>query len=101
MVKAASAQADRAVGVTDPETDAESTPPGPPGGEAPADAAEPPEDRASLWRRLRRSRLGVAAMLPALLLAAAFVATPFAGTATHAVDQPTVTSAPAYPGSGR
>jgi hypothetical protein len=60
----------------------------PPGGETAAEAAEPPEHRTPLWRRLRRSRLGVATLLPALLLAAAFVGSPFSGTASHSVDRP-------------
>lgn len=73
----------------------------PPGGETAAEAAEPPEKRASLWRRLRRSRLGVAALLPALLLAAAFVGSPFSGTATHPVDRPGPSAAaPATAGIG-
>jgi hypothetical protein len=67
----------------------------PPGGETAAEAAEPPEPRTSLWRRLRRGRWGVAALLPALLLAAAFVGSPFSGTATHSVDRPASSASPA------
>lgn len=52
--------------------------------------------------RLRRNRLGLAALLPAFAMAAVFVAEPFAGM--QSVDQPTapptVASQPAYPGSG-
>jgi hypothetical protein len=43
----------------------------------------------------------MAALLPALLLAAVFVGLPFSGTASHPVDQPTTSSAPAHPGAGR
>jgi hypothetical protein len=104
MIHVASAQASEAVATNDPEslpdaptaTDAERT-----GGETAADAAEPPEEPNGLWRRLRRHRIGVAALLPALLLAAIFVGSPFSGTAGHPIDQPTTSSAPAHPGSGR
>ena len=105
MANPASAQVDQAVAGSDQQFALESLEP--PGGETAADAAEPPEEPRSLWRRLRRSRLGVAALLPALLLASVYVASPFSGTASQRVDQPVVppppaaTSAPAYPGSGR
>jgi hypothetical protein len=104
MVNAASAQVSEPVVTTDPETPPDTPIPteaDPAGGETAAEAAEPPEERPSLWRRLRRSRLGVAALLPALLLAAVYVAAPFAGTGPHTVDQPTTSSAPAHPGSAR
>ncbi|MDX6202329.1 MAG: hypothetical protein QOJ83_1829 [Frankiales bacterium] len=104
MVHSASAQVSEAVVTTGPDS-----PPDPPdpteaeptGGETAADAAEPPEEPAGLWRRLRRSRIGMAALLPALLLAAVFVGLPFSGTVSHPVDQPTTSSAPAHPGPGR
>ncbi len=103
MVSQASVQVDATVGSADQETDAETTAAcGPPGGETAAEAAEPPGQRVSLWRRIRRSRLGVAALLPVLLLLAVYVASPFAGTASQPVDQPGVTTAsPGSPGAGR
>jgi hypothetical protein len=107
MSDSAPAQAGVAMGATDQGTGSTSLLPidaDPPGGETAAEAAEPPEERTSIWRRLRRSRLGVAALLPALLLAAAFVASPFSGTSSHPVDQPVPSSAASYPpgvGSGR
>ncbi|MDX6205263.1 MAG: hypothetical protein QOF39_1320 [Frankiales bacterium] len=73
----------------------------PPGGETAADAADPPEQPPARWRRLRRSRLGVVALLPALLLAAVFVGSPFSGTGTHSVDQPAASPSADYrPGVG-
>jgi len=56
-----------------------------------------------LLRRLKRNRLGLAALLPAFAMAAVFVAEPFAGM--QSVDQPTppptpTSGQPAYPGSG-
>jgi hypothetical protein len=63
----------------------------------------PPGSGRSVLARLRRSRLGLAALLPGLALAAVFVAEPFAGT--QSVDEPTgpttVITAPAHLGSGR
>lgn len=54
-------------------------------------------------KRLKRNRLGLAALLPAFAMAAVFVAEPFAGM--QSVDQPTpppptTSSQPAYPGFG-
>jgi hypothetical protein len=53
-----------------------------------------------------RRTAGVAALLPALLLAALYVAAPFAGTNTHAIaDRTTLATAhvapAAVPGQGR
>jgi hypothetical protein len=52
------------------------------------------------WRRVIRSRIGVAWLLPALLLAAAYVASPFSGfSTTQPVGHPgTSVTAPPSPG---
>jgi hypothetical protein len=107
MSDSAPAPAGETMGATDQGTGTATLHPidaEPPGGETAAEAAEPPEQRTSLWRRLRRSRWGVAALLPALLLAAAFVGSPFSGTTTHPVDRPgagPTVSAATGSGSGR